>query len=180
MTNQRRTVIAGAQGFIGRALADALRADGWDVRTIGRSGPVTWAQPAAIAALLDGADVLVNLAGKSVDCRYTDVNRDEVLRSRVETTRMLRHAVIATAHPPKVWLNASTATIYRHSMDRPNTEATGVIGSGFSVDVASSWEREFFAGDLPGTRRVALRMAIVLGDGPATRMLVRLARVGLG
>ena len=122
----------------------------------------------------------MNLAGKSVDCRYTDANRDEVLRSRVETTRMLRQAVIHTSDPPKVWLNASTATIYRHSMDRPNTEATGVIGSGFSVDVASSWEREFFAGDLPGRRRVALRMAIVLGDRPATRMLVRLARLGLG
>jgi NAD dependent epimerase/dehydratase family enzyme len=180
MTDQRRAVIAGSTGFIGRALVGALVADGWSVTTIGRSAGLTWSDPDAIAAALEGADVLVNLAGKSVDCRYTDANRDEILRSRVETTRMLRQAVTAIAHPPRVWLNASTATIYRHSMDRPNTEADGVLGSGFSVDVASSWEREFFAGELPGTRRVALRMAIVLGDGPATRMLVRLARLGLG
>jgi NAD dependent epimerase/dehydratase family enzyme len=77
-------------------------------------------------------------------------------------------------------MNASTATIYRHSMDRPNTEADGELGEGFSVDVARDWERELFAGELPRTRRVALRMAIVLGDGPATAMLVRLARLGLG
>jgi NAD dependent epimerase/dehydratase family enzyme len=88
--------------------------------------------------------------------------------------------IAAAAHPPRVWLNASTATIYRHTMDRPNTESAGVIGSGFSVDVATSWEREFFAGDLARTRRAALRMAIVIGDGPATRMLLALARTGLG
>jgi NAD dependent epimerase/dehydratase family enzyme len=173
-------VIAGATGFIGRALGAAFDEDGYDVQTIGRDAPVTWRDPAAIARLVDGADVLVNLAGKSVDCRYTDANRDEVLRSRIETTRALRDAVAAAAEPPRLWLNASTATIYAHAMDRPNTEDDGVIGSGFSVDVASNWEREFFAGDLPNTRRVALRMAIVLGDGPATRMLVTLARLGLG
>jgi len=94
MTTQRRAVIAGATGFIGRALVGSLRSEGWAVRTIGRHADVTWSDPAAIAAVLDGADVLVNLAGKSVDCRYTDANRDEVLRSRVETTRMLRHAVM--------------------------------------------------------------------------------------
>jgi NAD dependent epimerase/dehydratase family enzyme len=77
-------------------------------------------------------------------------------------------------------MNASTATIYRHETERPNTEADGRLGDGFSVDVARAWEREFFAGDLPRTRRVALRMAIVLGDGPATGMLLRLARIGLG
>jgi NAD dependent epimerase/dehydratase family enzyme len=102
------------------------------------------------------------------------------LDSRVNTTRLLREAVAASARPPRVWLNASTATIYRQSMDRPNGESNGEIGSGFSVDVATSWEREFFAGSLPGTRRAALRMAIVLGDGPATRMFLGLARLGLG
>ncbi|HEX5859458.1 MAG TPA: DUF1731 domain-containing protein [Microbacterium sp.] len=173
-------VVAGASGFVGGALVDALVDDGYDVVRIGRSGDVTWADPAAIARAVDGADVLVNLAGKSVNCRYTDRNRDEILASRLDTTRALREAVAAAARPPRVWLNASTATIYRHSMDRPNTEADGRIGEGFSVDVATSWEREFFAGELPGTRRVALRMAIVLGDGPATHLLLRLARLGLG
>jgi uncharacterized protein len=173
-------VVAGASGFVGSALIRALRADGYLIRRIGRSGDATWDDPAGVAAAVDGASLLVNLAGKSVNCRYTDANRDEILRSRVETTRMLRRAVLAAANPPEVWFNASTATIYRHAMDRPQTEADGQFGDGFSVDVAQNWEREFFAGELPRTRRIALRMAIVLGDGPATNMLLTLARLGLG
>jgi NAD dependent epimerase/dehydratase family enzyme len=173
-------VVAGASGFVGAAIAQAMVGDGYEVRRIGRSGPIAWRDRAAVAAAVDGADVLVNLAGKSVDCRYTDANRDEILRSRVATTRQLREAVEAAVDPPRVWLNASTATIYRHAMDRPNTESAGELGRGFSVDVAKAWERECFAGELPQTRRVALRMAIVLGDGPATNMLIRLARLGLG
>ena len=173
-------MVAGASGFVGAAVVRAFREDGYDVRTIGRTGDVTWADPARIAQTIDGSDVLVNLAGKSVNCRYTDRNRDEILRSRVATTRALREAVRDAAAPPAVWFNASTATIYRHAMDRPNTETTGELGEGFSVDVARNWEREFFEGDLPHTRRVALRMAIVLGDGPATNTLLTLARIGLG
>lgn len=173
-------VVAGASGFIGRALVGALIQDGYDVRTIGRTGPVTWGDAAEISAAVDGADLVLNLAGKSVNCRYTDANRDEILRSRLQTTRELREAVAAASTPPRVWMNASTATIYRHSMRRPHTERDGEMGEGFSVDVATNWEREFFTGDLPGTRRVALRMAIVLGDGPATRLLMTLARLGLG
>jgi len=181
MPHPPRVVLAGATGFIGPPIARSFAADGYEVRTIGRRGAdAAWGDRAAIAALVDGADVLVNLAGKSVNCRYTDRNRDEILRSRVETTRALREAVAAASTPPRVWLNASTATIYRHRMDAPNTESTGKLGEGFSVDVATSWERELFAGELPATRRVALRMAIVIGDGPTTRMLVRLARLGLG
>ena len=131
------------------------------------------------ARLVDGADVVVNLAGRSVGCRYTDANRNEILRSRVQTTRALREAIAAAEHPPRVWLNASTATIYRYALDRPQTESSGELGEGFSTDVAASWERELFAGELPGTRRVALRMGIVLG-GPATDMLARATRLGLG
>lgn len=175
-----RVVIAGASGFVGRAVARAFEDDGFDVFTVGRSGSAVWGDDAAIARLVDGAEVLINLAGKIVSCRYTDANRDEILRSRVDTTRALHAAVTAAAHPPRVWMNASTATIYRHETTRGNDEMHGVIGEGFSVDVATSWERAFFAGDLPATRRVALRMAIVLGDGPATRMLLALGRLGLG
>jgi NAD dependent epimerase/dehydratase family enzyme len=124
--------------------------------------------------------MVVNLAGKSVNCRYTPANRAEILRSRVETTRQLRTAIARCAAPPALWVNSSTATIYRHADDRPMSESTGDIGSGFSVSIARAWETEFFAGDLPGTRRVALRMAIVLGDGSALQPLVLLARFGLG
>lgn len=173
-------VIAGASGFVGQAVSAAFESDGYEIRRIGRSAPIGWDDPEALRQAVDGADVLLNFAGVSVNRRYTDRNRDEILSSRIDTTRALRDAVAAAARPPRVWMNASTATIYRHTTDRPNTEATGVVGDGFSVDVATSWERELFAGALPHTRRVALRMAIVLGDGPATRMLFALARVGLG
>ncbi|MCW3492266.1 epimerase [Microbacterium sp. SSM24] len=181
MDDSRRpiAVLAGASGFIGTALVDALIADGYEIRRIGRGERVDWTDPDALRDAVEGSDLVVNLAGRSVNCRYTDRNRDEILGSRVRTTAALREAIMQAEHPPRVWLNASTATIYRHSMDGPNTETDGEIGSGFSADVATSWERELFTGDLPGTRRVALRMAIVIGDGPATRMLLNLARAGL-
>lgn len=175
-----RAVIAGASGFVGSELHRRWAARGVLVQTIGRDGDATWRDAASMRRVLDGADVLVNLAGASVDRRYTDRGRDLIYRSRIETTRMLRSAVAGIERPPATWLNASTATIYRHATDRPQTESAGELGTGFSVDVARDWEAELFADDLPGVRRVALRMAIVLGDGPATRMLLRLARFGLG
>lgn len=176
-----RIVIAGASGFIGQYLVRAFRAEGAEVRLIGR-GPadVSWGDAAGIAAVLDGADLLVNLAGKSVNCRYTAANRAEILRSRVDTTRQLAVALRSCANPPQLWVNSSTATIYRHAEDRPMTESGGELGDGFSVSVAKAWEHELFDGELPGVRRVALRMAIVLGDGSALHPLVQLARFGLG
>ncbi|MFC5931390.1 DUF1731 domain-containing protein [Cryobacterium melibiosiphilum] len=180
-SSAQRAVVAGASGFIGQRLVHDLSSQGYSVSTIGRSvGDARWGDTAAIRSLIDGADLLINLAGKSVNCRYTETNRDEIVRSRIDTTRELREAVAAAPTPPRVWLNASTSTIYRYAFDRPMTETDGALGSGFSVDVARAWEAEFFAGDLPGTRRVALRLAIVLGDGPATGLLLRLARLGVG
>jgi uncharacterized protein len=177
----RRAVVAGAGGFVGGALVSALRADGYTVSELGRRGPdARWDDPVAIARVVDGADLLVNLAGASVNRRYTDRNRRLILDSRVQTTRALAEAVSAASAPPPTWLNASTATIYRYALDRPQTESDGELGTGFSVDVARAWEHELFSPDLPHTRRVALRMAIVLGDGPATRLLLGLARLGLG
>jgi uncharacterized protein len=176
-----RVVIAGASGFIGRYLAEHYRAAGATVLLVGRDGAdARWDDPAALRRAVTGADLLINLAGKSVNCRYGDTNRAEIFRSRLATTRALREAVAASDAPPPVWFNASTATIYRHAEDRPMTESTGELGTGFSVNVARAWEAEFFEGELPGTRRVALRMAIVLGDGSALVPLIRLARSGLG
>lgn len=176
----RVAVIAGGSGFIGSAVTQAFGADGYELRFIGRSTGIRWGDVNGIDRAVEGADVVVNFAGTSVNCRYSDRNRQDILDSRVMTTHALREAIERAERPPRVWLNASTATIYRHSMDHPNTEADGEIGSGFSVDVATAWERELFAGVLPDTRRVALRMAIVIGDGPAARMLLTLARCGLG
>ncbi|TGO04725.1 epimerase [Serinibacter arcticus] len=177
-----RAVVAGASGFIGVALVAALREDGYDVVTIGRgsSASASWDDNAAVTELVDGAELLVNLAGRSVGCRYHDANREEIWSSRIDTTELLNRAVAAAVAPPALWLNASTGTIYRYALDRPQSEADGELGTGFSVDVARGWEAAFDSGDLPGTRRVALRMAIVLGDGGAARLLKRAARFGLG
>jgi NAD dependent epimerase/dehydratase family enzyme len=175
-----RVVIAGASGFMGTFFTARLREQGHEVAQIGRSATVRWGQTAAMTDLLDGADLLVNLAGKSVNCRYGPRNRDEIRRSRVDTTRELADAVRACEHPPALWVNSSTATIYRHAEDRPMTETAGELGEGFSVEVAKAWEETFFDGKTPGTRRVALRTAIVLGNGGALVPMLRLARLGLG
>jgi len=143
----------------------------WDARTLG-----PWAQE------LEGADLLVNLAGRSVDCRYNEVNRRAILASRTESTRILGAAVAACTHPPRVWLNSSTATIYADTQGSApaNTEAAGVFGEGFSVDIATSWETAFNNCPAPNTRKVALRTSIVLGsDGGAFPVMARLARFGL-
>lgn len=177
----KRAVLAGGSGFIGQALRRALEDDGYDVAVIGRNGPdARWDDPESVRRVVDGAEVLIGLSGKSVNCRYTSANRREILRSRVDTTRALREAVAQAERPPAVWMNASTATIYRYALDRPQTEADGDGDTGFSPDVGRTWEAEFFAGELPGTRRVALRTTIVLGAGPATDLFFRLARLGVG
>jgi NAD dependent epimerase/dehydratase family enzyme len=179
-TTKGRAVIAGASGFVGRYLQDAFRDEGYEVVTIGRTGDAVWGNTLRVRELVDGAAIVVNMAGKSVNCRYGRRNRAEIIRSRVDTTLELAEAIRTSEHPTPLWLNASTATIYRHADDRPQDEATGELGEGFSVGVARAWEDALFAADLPGTRRVALRMAIVLGDGSALVPLLRLAQAGLG
>lgn len=176
-----RVVIGGAGGFMGGHLIERYRRRGRETVTIGRSGAdLSWSDAAGIAQAVDGSALVLGLAGKSVDCRYTAANRAEILRSRLATTRALGTAIAAADAPPPLWVNASTATIYRHAEDRAMDEETGEIGSGFSVDVATAWEAALFAGDLSGTRRVALRTAIVLGGGGVLGPIRRLARLGLG
>jgi hypothetical protein len=176
-----RVVIAGASGFMGGHFVRRFTEDGYDVTTIGRAGSdIAWGDTEAIERAIDGSDVLLNLAGTSVNCRYTDRNRAAIFSSRVLTTGELGRAVESVANPPTLWFNASTATIYRHSDDTPMTDEDGQLGSGFSVNVATAWEREFFAHGRSTTRQIALRMAIVLGVGSALTPLLALARVGLG
>jgi NAD dependent epimerase/dehydratase family enzyme len=168
----QRIVIAGASGFIGQYLIRRFRDEGESVVTVGRSGSdIAWGDTAALEAALDGADVLVNLAGKSVNARYTHKNRAAIFRSRLLTTGELGRAVESVANPPALWFNSSTATIYRHADDRPMTDEDGQIGNGFSVNVATAWEREFFSHHRDGVRQVALRMAIVLGTTHGGRQM---------
>lgn len=180
----KTVVIAGASGFIGAHFRQQFAAAGWQVRTVGRNGSIAdaaWGDTTAITALLDNADLLLNLAGKSVSCRYTPANKAEIVRSRVETTAELGRAMAACANPPRDWFNASTGTIYRDARDRPQDEYDGELGSGFSVEVARGWEETLAAADTPSTRRIPLRISIVMGPGGGVmRPFNNLARLGLG
>ncbi|WP_314650994.1 DUF1731 domain-containing protein [uncultured Microbacterium sp.] len=174
-------VIGGSTGFMGQYLIPRLRAAGRDVITISRSGAdIAWGDQGAIDRAVDGASLVIGLAGKSVNCRYTPENRAAIFRSRLDTTAALSTAIARATTPPPLWVNSSTATIYRHAEDRPMTESGGELGTGFSVEVAKAWEGALFADDLPATRRVALRSAIVLGHGGVLGPLKNLARLGLG
>ena len=179
---QKKIVIAGGTGFVGRYLSYKFKKSGYNVIIISRQqNHINWGNLTAITNALDNAEMLINLAGKSVDCRYNEKNKKEIFDSRINTTKVLGEAILNCKNPPPLWINSSTATIYRHAEDRPMTEAAGEIGSGFSVNVATNWEKAFFSFKLPQTRQVALRMAIVLGkDGGVIEALRNLVRFRLG
>ncbi len=152
----------------------------WDGATLGN-----WQRE------IDGCDVVINLTGRSVNCRYTAANREEILQSRVLSTRVVGQAIATAARKPQVWLQASTATIYAHRYDSPNDEYSGIIGGDepnapgswrFSIDVARAWERAFEEAVVGGTRKVALRSAMTLSPDPGGVFdtLLGLARRGLG
>ena len=194
-----KVVIPGGSGQVGTVLARAFHRDGhevvvlsrrpreqpwrvveWDGKTLG-----VW------ATQLEGSDVVINLAGRSVNCRYTAANRKEILDSRVLSTRVLGQSVAKLSRPPRVWLQASTATIYAHRYDKANDEATGILGGEepnapstwkFSIDVARAWERAFDEVVAPRTRKVALRSAMTMSPdaGGVFATLRGLARLGLG
>ncbi|MFO1444881.1 TIGR01777 family oxidoreductase [Bacillus sp. Bva_UNVM-123] len=177
-----KVVLAGGTGFIGKYFETKFQDLGYEVKNISRqSHNISWDSSEGIGEALEDAELLINLAGKSVNCRYNEKNKREIMVSRISTTEILGRSILACKNPPKVWVNSSTATIYRHAEDRPMTEAKGEIGSGFSVDVATNWEETFFSFDLPNTRQIALRIAIVLGkDGGVMKPYLNLAKFGLG
>ncbi|MEO7306739.1 MAG: TIGR01777 family oxidoreductase [Ferruginibacter sp.] len=179
---QKKIIIAGGTGFVGRYLAKKFMSMGYEVIIISRQKDhINWNNISAIEAALENAEMLINLSGKSVDCRYNEKNKKEIYDSRIDTTKALGKAILACKDPPSLWINSSTATIYRHAEDRPMTESAGEIGNGFSVNVATSWEKAFFDFTLPATRQVALRMAIVLGkEGGVIDPLRNLVRFALG
>lgn len=186
-----KIVLAGGTGYLGSVLAAYYREKAkeivilsrrekqqeqnvrtvvWDARTWGR-----W------AAELVNADMVINLCGKNVNCRYTPKNKAELFASRLQPTELLGRAIHDLAEPPKLWINAASATIYRHAEDCPQDEANGDIGSGFSIDVCRAWEDAFDRADTPRTQKVILRISLVLGraDGVFPRLL-NLARAGIG
>jgi uncharacterized protein (TIGR01777 family) len=194
-----KIVITGGSGQIGAILTRHFHGRGVDVAVIARHPePAPWTTLAwdglhagDWGEQLEGADVVINLAGRSVNCRYNQANRREIMESRVVTTRLVGEAIARASKPPKLWMNASTATIYRHATDRAMDEVDGEVGGGeaglpsswrFSYDVATSWERAFFESKTPGTRKIAMRSAIVMSPdrGGAFDTLLNLVRAGLG
>jgi len=194
-----RIVLTGGSGQMGTLLARHFDEQGHQVVVIARSvqaAPwrvVEWdgATLGDWCSELERADLLINLAGRSVNCRYTPANRKAIKDSRVQSTLLLGRAIARLAHPPRVWMNASTATIYRHALDRAMDEETGEIGGNerdcpsswrFSIDVATSWEEAFFSAVAPRTRKIALRSAMTMSPdrGGIFAELLRLVRLGLG
>lgn len=179
---EKKIVLAGGTGFIGEYLRSRYEALGYSVLIISRrKGHISWEDTKGIIAALENASLLVGLAGKSVNCRYTAKNKALIFSSRTDTTRLLGDAILQCTHPPLLWINSSTATIYRNAEDRPMTELSGDIGQGFSVEVGKAWEKAFFSFSLPATRQAALRIAIVLGKkGGALVPYARMAKWGFG
>lgn len=188
-----RVVMPGGSGHLGTILANALHDRGDDVVVVSRAPrllPWRVAGWEELAAEIDGADVVINLAGRSVDCRYTAKHRNEIMDSRVESTRAVSRAIAAARRAPRVWLQMSTATIYAHRYDAPNDERTGIIGGyegappswRFSIDVATAWEGAVNEVALPSTRKVTMRSAIVMSPyrGTPFSILRTLARLGVG
>jgi uncharacterized protein (TIGR01777 family) len=194
---KQRIILAGGSGFLGQSLAAHFEKQDFEVVILSRSARpsdligrrIIWDAgiPGLWQSELEGAIAVVNLTGKSVNCRYNQRNRHEILASRVDSTRALGQAIARCAQPPGVWLNASTATVYRHTFDNSwdeqgETEASTEAKDRFSVEVAWAWERALNESLTPGTRKVALRMAMVLGlaKNSVFPVLRRLTRFGLG
>lgn len=189
----KKVVLAGGSGFLGQALAKSLISDGVEVVILSRSNASSGSTGSFVVwdaqskgdwtKELEGSDVLINLTGRSVDCRYTDENRALILNSRVDSTRILGQAIAELKRPPALWLNASTATIYNDCRGEsdPHDEESKGNAEGFSEEVGRAWEKTFFDAGRDGVRQVAMRISFVLGreDG-AFPVLRRFARLGLG
>ena len=194
-----KIIIPGGSGQIGTILARRFHADGHEVVVLSRQPErrpwrvASWdaSTLGPWAGEVDGADVVINLAGRCVNCRYTTANRAAILESRVSSTTVVGAAIGQARRPPRVWLQASTATIYAHRYDAANDEASGLLGGSepeapsswrFSIDVARAWEASLDRAETPRTRKVAMRSAMTMSPdaGGVFDTLVTLARRGLG
>jgi uncharacterized protein (TIGR01777 family) len=186
----KKIIITAANGFIGRKLAEYFVND-YEVVALVR-GKVDQVEGVKYLEWngrdlgdwqleFEGAECVINMAGRSVDCRYNEKNKAQIYSSRLESTKVLGEAIESCINPPKLWINSASATIYRYSEDTPMTEKAGEIGTGFSVDVCQQWEGMFYSFAHSKLRQVALRTTIVLGNGGgAMAPMVRLVRFGMG
>jgi uncharacterized protein (TIGR01777 family) len=193
-----KIVIPGGTGQVGALVARAMGKEGHDVvivsrgtSSVARTVPWDGKTLGAWSSEIDGADVVLNLAGRSVNCRYTEANLEEMMSSRVESTRVVGESIAAAKKPPRVWLQMSTATIYAHRFDAPNDEATGILGGSEpdapaywkrSIDIAKAWEATQREASTPSTRKIALRTSMVMSPdrGGIFDVLFAMARRRLG
>lgn len=182
-----KIIIAGGSGFLGNALEKFFTEKQNEVIVLTRNPKkktdVFWdaANIGEWTNELNNADVLINMTGKSVDCRYNEKNKKEILESRINSTKILQEAVDKCQNPPKIWLNASSATIYVHAETQLMNEENGIIGDDFSMNICKSWEATFFEKTNPNVRKVALRTSIVMGnDDGAFPKLKTITKLGLG
>ncbi len=194
-----KILIPGGSGQVGVVLTRAFQADGHDVVVLSRrpaSAPwrtVEWDGKTLgdWASEVDGTDVIINLAGRSVNCRYNTENRRQIMDSRIDSTNVIGEAIAAASSPPRVWLQASTATIYAHSFDRSNDDVKGIIGGteadapdtwNFSIDVATAWEKAANDAVTPKTRKVLMRSAMTMSPdrGGIFDTMLGIVRAGLG
>lgn len=182
-----KIIIAGGSGFLGKALERYFSEKKYEVKVFtrnpNRNNEIEWDAKTLgnWTTALENTDVLINLTGKSVDCRYTQKNKEEILNSRILSTQILQKAIDLCKKPPKIWLNSSSATIYIHAENQLMTEENGIIGDDFSMNVCKNWEKVFFEESNNKTRKVALRTAIVLGNkGGAFPKLKMITQLGLG
>lgn len=187
----KKLIIAAGTGFLGQVLVDHFKNKFDEIVIFTRGTSKVTSQIKYVhwdAKSLSGwetelehATVLINLAGKSVDCRYTETNKNEIISSRIDSTKALNEAILLCKNPPEFWLNSSTSTIYRHSEDKQMTEENGEIGDDFSMNVAKAWEQTFFETETSTTLKTALRTSIVLGrNGGAFIPIKLLTKFGLG
>lgn len=187
----KKIIIPGGSGFLGQHLANYFAKNGFEIVILSRSekpsqGNIHYKKwdgktLGDWAMSFENAFAVINMAGRSVDCRYNEQNKADILNSRINSTKIIGEAIKRCENPPEIWLNSSTGTIYRHSEDMEMTEAKGEIGEGFSVSVAKAWERTFNEIELPKIRKVIMRTSIVIGkNGGAMQPLVNLTKVGLG
>ncbi len=197
-----KVIVAGGSGQIGHLLCRDFVSRNWEVVVLGRGQlpkaidgvrfvPWDGRTPGRWCDELSACDLLINLCGRSVDCRYHDANRKAIIDSRVDSTRAIMRAIADSSYPPSLLLQASTATIYSHRFDDANDDVTGIIGGRepnvpdtwrFSIDVATAWESAATEIALPKTRRVLMRSAITLSPDRSGifGVLLRLVRLGLG
>ncbi|WP_303318183.1 TIGR01777 family oxidoreductase [Flavivirga abyssicola] len=180
-------IIAGGSGFLGQILEDYFTKKEYLVKILTRypkrKNDIYWNAKdlGEWAKELEKTECLINLTGKSVDCRYTEKNKKLIYNSRINPTHLLGLAINHCENPPKIWMNSSTATIYKHSLDEEMTEEHGEIGDDFSMNIAKSWEQAFNTITTPKTRKIILRTSIVLGkNGGALIPLKKITKLGLG